>query len=613
MKRLISTLSVGWFFAAVFFATTPCSAQVAIGDEVKMNLSGSLGFGYGGAFGDAPSTHDVSLNGNGQLSGYYYNPNFLSFTVQPYYNRNQANSLSQSIFNESGINSTVNIFNGSHFPGYVSYGKDFNNTGEFGVPGITGLTTEGSGQSFGVGWSVLFPDRPTLAVAYNATGNSSSVLGADGNIDSNTKTLNVNSQYRIGGWDLNGNFVRQSLALSFPAFISSNTNAVDSSSSSNGYNLYASHMLPMSGNISAEYAYTNYDSTSNSGTVNGSTSTSDVMATINPTTRLNLTGGLRYTGNVAGSYLQSVVNAGGNPVLLAGGQDSRAVGLTAYANYNLGWGFMLHGRVNRQTLFYQGKQIDLTQYGGTVSYSYSKPLFGLLYFSFGMVDNAQEAGNTGMSYTGNVGMKKNFGRWETSSDFGYTQSLQTLNNIYTVNSLTSGAFARRRLSQWTYWSGTYRYSKSGLLQDQTSTSRTHSVSTTFNWHSYTLTGNYSDSTGRSVLTASGLLNPSPIPIPVGDDVIFFDGKGYGVGIGMSPLRRLTITGNYTYVKSDTQGNNLFTTNNSERYYSRLDYSLRKLVFRAGYSRTYQGLSATGIAPVTYNSYFFGLSRWFNVF
>jgi hypothetical protein len=73
------------------------------------------------------------------------------------------------------------------------------------------------------------------------------------------------------------------------------------------------------------------------------------------------------------------------------------------------------------------------QYGGTVSYNYSKPLFGMLYFSFGMVDNAQETGNSGLAFTANVGIQKRFGRWETSADFSYAQNVQTLINIYTTN------------------------------------------------------------------------------------------------------------------------------------------------------------------------------------
>ena len=52
-----------------------------------------------------------------QLSGFYYNPKFLNFNVQPFYNRSQDNSSFQSVFSDSGVDASVNLFSGSHFPG----------------------------------------------------------------------------------------------------------------------------------------------------------------------------------------------------------------------------------------------------------------------------------------------------------------------------------------------------------------------------------------------------------------------------------------------------------------------------------------------------------------
>jgi len=67
------------------------------------------------------------------------------------------------------------------------------------------------------------------------------------------------------------------------------------------------------------------------------------------------------------------------------------------------------------------------------------------------------------------------------------------------------------------------------------------------------------------------------------------------------------------VRSDTQTTGLFSQNNSERYYGQLQYNLRKLSFRAGYWRVYQGVGANVTKPTLDNTYFFNVSRWFNVF
>jgi len=76
---------------------------------------------------------------------------------------------------------------------------------------------------------------------------------------------------------------------------------------------------------------------------------------------------------------------------------------------------------------------------------------------------------------------------------------------------------------------------------------------------------------------------------------------------------MIVTFNYTSARSDTLSNVLMSLNDTQRYYTRLDYNLRKLVLRAGYTRAYQSISATATPPTTVNTYFFGISRWLNVF
>ena len=137
-------LKAGWVLIALTAWVPQGVAQIELGDDVKMNMNGTLGFGYGGSYGAfGQSSRSLNFNGNGTLSGSYYNPNFLSFNVQPYYNRSQNNADTQSIFDESGVTASANIFSGSRFPGFISYGKNFNGSGEFGIPGIAGLTTQG--------------------------------------------------------------------------------------------------------------------------------------------------------------------------------------------------------------------------------------------------------------------------------------------------------------------------------------------------------------------------------------------------------------------------------------------------------------------------------------
>ena len=149
MRVLVYLLALGAMLAA------PAWAQVEVGQNTSLSLSGDLGFGYDGEYGNQTgSSHGTSLNGDAVLQGYYYNPKFVSFFVDPIYNRSQANSGQGSITDASSINVGVNIFSGSHFPGSISFGEGFDSSGIYGfgtTPGLT--TTSGKSHSFGIGWA----------------------------------------------------------------------------------------------------------------------------------------------------------------------------------------------------------------------------------------------------------------------------------------------------------------------------------------------------------------------------------------------------------------------------------------------------------------------------
>ncbi len=105
------------FFGIAFVVALPAVAQVEFGG-VNMGLSGDLETGYDGSLSSpGSSSHGLGLGGTGKLNGSYYNPNFLSFTVQPYYNRAQANADSASVFDSGGYTGNVNLFHRKPFPG----------------------------------------------------------------------------------------------------------------------------------------------------------------------------------------------------------------------------------------------------------------------------------------------------------------------------------------------------------------------------------------------------------------------------------------------------------------------------------------------------------------
>ena len=146
------------------------------------------------------------MNGDAILQGYYYNPKFLNFFVDPIYNRSQANSGQGSITDASSVNAGANMFSGSHFPGSVSFGESFNSSGNYGFGTTPGLTTTGNSHAFGIGWAELIPGAPPLNVQYSQNASASSIFGTDQEDHSGSKNLNMFSNYKLAGWYMGAHF-----------------------------------------------------------------------------------------------------------------------------------------------------------------------------------------------------------------------------------------------------------------------------------------------------------------------------------------------------------------------------------------------------------------------
>ena len=150
----------------------PSAAQITIGDNVSLTSNGTINVGYSGTYGnDIQSSHGLGVGGTASLNGFFYNPDFISFSANPYYNQSRSNSGIGSLSDASGVTLTSAIFSGSHFPGSVNYSTAYNSTGNYGIPGISSLDTNGNSQSFGINWNAFVPGLPTLSVGYQQGNN----------------------------------------------------------------------------------------------------------------------------------------------------------------------------------------------------------------------------------------------------------------------------------------------------------------------------------------------------------------------------------------------------------------------------------------------------------
>jgi hypothetical protein len=585
-------------------------AQMEVGDNVNMTLNGNIGVGYSGNFNDGgASGHGLFGSGAAQLSGSYYNPNFISFDVRPFYNRNQDNTSYTSVLSETGVDATVRIFGGTHFPGAVSYSQLFSDGSQYGIAGVSGLNSDSTTRTFGVTWSAFLPGLPQVTATFGDNSSSSTILGEPGTTDTSSRNINIISNYKVDGWGLLGSINHQNISVTLPLFLAPTSSQSDSSSTS--YNISANRSLPWSGSFGASYSRADYSSETGAYQNNGTTDTAETSVSFRPIEKFTISGQILYTSNLIGALQQSLQP--GAPPLPNNDRTSHGLSFNSYGTYALGQGFSLIGYASHQQETFEGIETSSTRAGGTLTYSYARPLLGMLYFSFGMVNNASNIGGNSLGFVGNVSLKRRIAGWEVDSDFSYAQNVQTIIAYYTTSNYSYGGMLRRRFGANSYWSGSYRGIQTGLTQLPGYDNRTDTFLTVFNRGRYGVSASYSKSHGTALLSSTGVLTPTPLAPVLAPDQAIYDGKVYGAGLSVIPMRKMLINANWYRMRSDTQTADVFSANNSDRFYGQMQYNLRKLSFRAGYWRVYQGISASGLPPQTVNTYYFNISRWFSFF
>ena len=607
----------GLSLAAMLLLALPACAQLEIGDAWKLNLEGNLGYEYDGSINSGFSSHGQGLYGNATLRGSFYNPNFLNFSVAPYANRDQANSLYGALSNSTGINANVNLFSGSHFPGSVYFGRGSDSSSEFGLPSSSvGLATHGTTQNFGVNWSAIVPGLPTLTASYAIGDGTSNVYGTLDQSQQKTKTLSLLSTYNWDGYHFSGNFLHRNVDSHLAEFVDGSSLPVQSNGTSNDYQVSASHALPLSGSFGTSFSHTSYSydyADSYSTTSSGAADTFTTVASVRPLTKLVLSANFNYTDSLLGSIPEPIQDGIVQTASL-GTFRSYLVGTNAY--YQLLPSLSLIGEASHVVQTFLGKSYSSTQYGGGANYSMTQRFLGSFTFAFSAFDYATELGNQGMGFSGNVNFHRKIGEWETDANFGYAQGVQTVLVLYTSSSYNWVTNVRRRLANQTYISGGYGGAHSGFTQQEGAASNSERVSGAFTFRSYNLNGFYSKADGTAILTATGLTAvPTTLPPQVfgPDAVMTFNSKAIGANLGGVLMHRLTFSLGY----ADSSGTtidpltNIHTT--TQLYNSSIQYRMRKIYLNAGYTRLRQGIGTPGTLPANVTSYFVGFTRWFNFF
>ena len=608
----IAATTVHLVLVGLLLAALPAAAQYQYGDTQLTKLTGILGAGYSGAYGnEETSNHLLGLNGSASLAGFYYNPNFLSFNFTPYYDQSRANSGSRSIDNSSGLAFSSSIFAGSHFPGAVSYTRDYNSSGTFAIPGVPDVTTHGNSDNLGVSWGVNLPELPSLSAYYSRSGSSASLYGTDATSNSSGQTFGLRSLYDLDGFRLNANYNHSASHSELPAFLQSQ--AESASSTSDGYSFGVSHRLPFGGSASVGYNHSNFTAESLSYRDDGSVNNAFANISLNPSTKLGLTGNVNYIDNLAAN-LAEVMLASGVPDQLFTSSGSHSLDMNALATYKLPYDITADGVVGRRAQSFLGQTYTSTMFGGGLSAS-RVFLKGLITGSFRVADFRTNSvggnkGSSAVSLIANGNYARDVGWWRFTGNLSYSQNQQTLLISYLSSFYTYGATVLHPI--WRLrWTGAYAGSHSGIVQQAGTSNSTQSFSTSLGSHHLTGSAGYSTSSGSGLLTPVGVEQP---PVPNLTPLILFGGKSYNFSLGSSPIRRLILSGSYSVSHGNTTSPDLATSYHTKSMNALVQYRFRQMGFTGGYTRLQQGFSLTpGGKPFDGSTFFVGVNRWFDFF
>ena len=587
-------------------------AQVAVGDDLHMNLDGSLAVGYLAANGDVvQSTHSLSVGGQADLRGDYLDPRVINFVVSPYYNLSRANSSIQSIFNASGLNASTQIFSGSRYPGSISFGKDWNHEGEYGIPGTLAYKTRGSDQYFNVNWSLFQPSFPSLSVSYG-TGNSDyEVVGSTTQGRSNSRIFSLHSGYQLLGFNLNGSFSDFKLTEQLPEITNGSESILgttDQTQAQLGISRRFEQRASMVANLSRSHYTVDYSGSPSVQTYDNAAAS----VSITPAKGLMVVVGGAYTDNLLGQIFEPVVG-GGQAILPPVGSSSHAVDLSGTATYTPFHDLSFQGIIDHRSQSYAGLGISSDDYTGGVSYGRS--FLGGTFSCYGSVSrytsnvyNEAAAGGSG-----NINYSRRIGGWSGSASLRYARNAQTALASYTQSGYGYGLNASRKLGSW-IWTMGANGSENRIDSVSNSSSFSQGYSAGLSAGKVSFNGNYNRSSGNSFQTINGLVStPAPIPVVPTTLLILYGGKAYGGAVGYTPLRGLILTADYSHARYHTQNDSSFSNNLLQQADAKADWYFRQLHFTAGYSRLLQGFGSESGAPVNLNSFYVGVIRSMHFF
>ncbi len=621
----------------ILLVALPLAAQVTIGDNLSLGLNGTVSANYAGSYGnEIDSSHGLGFGGTAALTGFYYNPNFISFNVDPYYNQSRSNSNFGSVTDASGVTLSSAIFSGSHFPGSVNYTKAFNTTGNYGVPGIAGLNTNGDSQSFGVNWSALFPDWPTLNAGYQQGSENYSLYGTNQNGNSNFRSIYLNSNYTIHGFNLGAGFADGTSQGLIPGVLVDG-NETNSNSDTKSFTASLGHALPWHGSF-CQFLQPHRSQFGLPGlqlqwhhrpAFCKCRCASDAEAELLAWRRLH-----RQSERFAlpGNFSHDIRPIESKPLQLNIRDHDQFHWLqwrrlrrdaverrVARLEFPVQQRLCLHtefsgnGRGRTQGADLSGCELRLPPCTAAACPTRARSWVDTWARNVNVFDSTIDGQSSNqLGFNVNVNYNRQIGAWQVGGYFNYAQNVQTLLVTYQQSFYYySGSVARRfgRL----FWNANASAGRTGLSAVPGSSSGSESFGTSIGSNRLSLTANYNKTNGNALAGGNGLVTTPLPPIIPPSLLLFYGGESYGATLSASPIRHLQASISYVNARSDITNQGIASWNRFEEKNAYVNYQFRQIGIQGGYTQFTQGFSASGKPPASLSSFSIGIYRWFNFF
>lgn len=607
-------LRIAWMAEAVgLLLALPAAAQVKIGG-LSTHLSGTISPGYSADWGnETGSDHSWMFGGAGNFSGFYYNPNFLSFDASFYLDQSRANSNFQSISNASGVTVNSNIFGGSHFPGSINYSTAWNSEGNYNVPGLANYVTHGDSNTFGINWSENLPKAPSFSAGLQRGSSSYSVYGTNEEGTNAFDSLNLHSGYKLAGFNL-GAFYSTGTAHALIPEVITNAPGTESHSSDDALGVNVTHVLPFQGSVTAGFNRSEWSSDYLGSSSSGTVDLTNAVAMVHPSQKVSVTVTVDYSDNLTGQLLGAVVAAGGVVAGANSNESSNSLDLLGLVTWQPLQHLETSASVERLSQNFLGENYGVTTYGGSVTYL-RDVLDGTFNGALTVTENVNDtSGENTLGFSANGNYSTVLMGWHLNGSFGYAQNVQTLLVTY-MNSYYNYAFnARRRWGRLSATAGAGA-SRTALTQQTGVESSSESYNASLGYGMWvTATGSYAKASGQALATGAGLVTvPIPPPVLPSSLVSLYGGNSYSFGLASTPVRKLILSASYAKSTSNISSNGLTSNNQNNEFNTFIQYQTRKLYFTSGYARLEQGFSGSGVPPGVVSTFSIGVSRWFNVF